>query len=113
MSTTPTDRQKKYARDLQEWLQEKTTYRFNRDVMLRAFLPDRNQELINQAIAAKNAGDRDTEREMNKIARAEQRERAYQAMDSYQIRLNLIAQMDISTLNRAQMSRWIDEAKSL
>lgn len=113
MSTPPTDRQKKYARDLQEWLQEKTTFHFDRNIMLRAFLPDPDQELLNQAIAARKAGDHERDKEIQKQEREQQRERAHQAMDNYLARLNEMAEMDISTLDRAQLSAWIDEAKRL
>lgn len=118
MTATPaTESQIRYATELQNHIQYKiANIRFDREVMRPGFHPDRDTEpwasRYAEVRAIREAGDKDRAKELKNQLRADEQAAAEQAMDDYLTRRAELAETDLSTLDKDQMSSWIDAAKA-
>jgi len=111
MSTTPTERQIAYARQLQADIRERLTWEFDRDALRPSFLPPLDPETMARVRALRAEGRHDEARALQAEARAEQRAAAEAAIDAYLVRRQELADADIDSMDRDQISRFIDAAK--
>ncbi|BBY78845.1 hypothetical protein H7I53_18020 [Mycolicibacterium pulveris] len=111
MTTTATERQIAYARQLQADIRERITWEFNRDTVRGSFTPELNPETMARVRALRAEGRRDEAKALTAEARADQRAAADAAIDAYLVRRQELADADIDSMDRDQISAYIDDAK--
>lgn len=112
--SNPTEAQIAYAAKLQAEIRERTTFYFDRDLMRGEFLPEAIEHPEQATMVALR---RDGRTDEAKALRAEikewRRAEAERRMDAYLARRAEIAETDLTTLDKADISAWIDNAKSI
>ena len=111
-TTTPTERQIAYARDLQAGIRERLDWAFDRENVRGSFTPALNPEMMSRVRELRAEGRKDEAKALTEQARAEQRTAAEAAMDAYLARRQELADADIDSMDRDQISVFIDEAKT-
>lgn len=112
MNTTPTERQIAYARQLQAGIRERLTWTFDRDAVRSGFTPPLNPETMARVRELRAEGRTAEAKALTEQARAEQRAATDAAIDAYLARRQELADADLDSMDRDQISAFIDDAKS-
>lgn len=110
--STATAAQLRYASELQDAIREKLTWHFDRDVMRRAFLPDKDKQIQEQVRQARAEGRLDDAKALSQQAKQRQLDQAEAAMDAYLARRAELAETELTALSKQEISAWIEDAKA-
>lgn len=113
MTTTPTDRQIEYAVSLQNRLhtQSNNPWIWDSGEIFQFFQPELDPEMTAQIREARESGDQDKFRRLRRERREQRNNATREAMTHHRARQSELASMDLSDLDREELSDWIDTAK--
>jgi|SRR5690625_480508 len=110
-TTTATEAQITYATNLQTEIIEKLDWNFDRDMMRGQFTPAKDEATMAQVRELRAEGRTDEAKALSQQARADAAAQADANMDAYLARRSELAEVDITALDKEEISAFIDDAK--